>query len=436
MIPRYEVKEISNIWSDQNKFETFFKVELALLDSLEKFNIIPKGTSEKTQSASKVSLERIEQIEEITKHDVIAFCSSITENLDPEVSKYFHFGCTSSDIIDTAMMMQIQESLEIILADLSTLCDSLKNKALQYKDLLCMGRSHGMNAEPMSFGSKFLSFYTEFKRREQELKYFIENDITGQLSGAVGNYTVLSPEIERHAMELLKLKTEPISTQVIPRDRITKLVSITAMIASSIERLVFEIRHLHHSDLGEVFEGFSKGQKGSSTMPHKKNPISAENLSGLVRVIRSHLSIAHENNALWHERDISHSSSERMMIPDNLGLTCYALRRLSSTVDNLVVNQEHIEIKVLEGFSYLSSYILHELIAKCDLPREAIYKVVQEASFKAKSKDEFFTIIQNDPEIKDFKFNLKGTASITHLKSIYLRNIDSLFDRVLNQYKS
>ncbi len=230
-----------------------------------------------------------------------------------------------------------------------------------------------MNAEPMSFGQKFLSFYAEFSRHYQSLQNFLENDLTGQFSGAVGNYAILNTEIEKEALEKLELKPEPVSTQVIPRDRIAKLVSITSLVASSLENLAIEIRLLHHSDIAEVNEGFSKGQKGSSTMPHKKNPISAENISGIARVIRSHLSVAHENISLWHERDISHSSAERMIIPDNLGLTFYALRRMASTVEDLVIHKDKIQKKPLSEFTYLSSYILHEVIKQGDEPRERIY---------------------------------------------------------------
>ncbi len=320
MIERYDCPEISDIWNEYNKFKTYLDVELALTKALEGKRI-PQGVSTTIMEKAKIDPKRINEIEKTTRHDVIAFCTSITENLPKDISKYFHFGCTSSDIIDTATTLQIKKSALLIHKQLKAVCSTLLSKAEETKHIICMGRSHGMNAEPMSFGLKFLSAFAEFSRRYRELDYYIEKDLTGQLSGAVGNYTVITPEIEKEAIESLGLNVEPVSTQIIPRDRILKLISITAQIASAIERLVKEIRHLHHSDLNEVYEGFSKGQKGSSTMPHKKNPISSENLTGMARVIRSHLTIAHENNTLWHERDISHSSAERMFLPDNLGLT-------------------------------------------------------------------------------------------------------------------
>jgi adenylosuccinate lyase len=334
MIERYDSPEVSEIWKDQNKFKSYLRVELALMKALEG-EFIPEGTTSIIEEKAVINPERIKEIEAVTKHDVIAFCTSITENVPEEVGKYFHFGCTSSDIIDTATNLQIKESTELILNKLVKLKEALLSKAKEHQNTLCMGRSHGMNAEPMSFGQKFLSYYAEISRRLDELQDFYDNNITGQISGAVGNYTILNTEIEKKAIESLGLKVEPISSQVIPRDHIAKLVSINALIASALERIAVEIRHLHHSDLGEVHEGFSKGQKGSSIMPHKKNPISGENITGIARVIRSHLTIAHENIPLWHERDISHSSAERLMLPDNFGLLYYAIKRMTDTIENL-----------------------------------------------------------------------------------------------------
>lgn len=429
MIERYDSPEISDIWKDFNKFKTYLDVELALLKALEGKRI-PIGIAEIISSKAKINPERIKEIEFITKHDVIAFCTSITENVPAEIGKYFHFGCTSSDIIDTATTLQIKKSVGLILKQVHKLLDVLLRKADETKYIICMGRSHGMNAEPMSFGQKFLSSYAEFARREKELKNFYENECTGQLSGAVGNYTVLTPEIEKEAMETLGLKTESISTQVIPRDRIAKLVSINAMLASALENLAIEIRHLHHSDINEVYEGFSKGQKGSSTMPHKKNPISAENITGLARMIRSHLSIAHENIPLWHERDISHSSAERMMLPDNLGLVFYAVRRMSSTIENLVINKEVIQEKVLNNFSYLSSFVMHKLIEENDVSREDIYAIVQKASFATHSVQDFFKVIKDSGKFKESDFSAFKTLNETNLRNIYLRYVDKVYERV------
>lgn len=434
MITRYDSPEISDIWKDSNKFKTYLEVELALTEALEGRRI-PIGVATAIKEKSQINPERILEIEKVTKHDVIAFCTSITEKLPKDISKYFHFGCTSSDIIDTATTLQIKKSIELIQKQIKKLTKSLLEKAEETKHTICMGRSHGMNAEPMSFGTKFLSSYAEFSRRLIDINEFIEKDLTGQLSGAVGNYTVLTPEIEKIAMEKLGLRVEPVSTQIIPRDRIIKLVSMTALIASAIERIATEIRLLHHSDVGEIFEGFAKGQKGSSTMPHKKNPISGENLTGISRVIRSHLTIAHENNSLWHERDISHSSAERLFLPDNLGLTFYALRRLTSTIDNLVINQDRIQEKVLSNFSYLSSYVLHRLIEENKHSREDLYKLVQEASFESKTIEDFKSILEKSDLAKDTDFNFLASLDETSIRNIYLKHIDSVFTRTKELYK-
>ena len=430
MIERYDSPEISEIWKDYNKFSTYLSVELALLKAMED-KLIPKGTHELVKEKAKIDPERVKEIEKITKHDVIAFCTSITENLPNDVSKYFHFGCTSSDIIDTATTLQIKQSVELIHKKLHKLLEALEKKANETKYLICMGRSHGMNAEPMSFGQKFLSFYAELKRRYDDLSAYMETEFTGQLSGAVGNYTVLTTEIEKEAIESLGLNVEPISSQVIPRDRIAKLVSINALIASALERIAVEIRHLHHSDIGEVYEGFSKGQKGSSIMPHKKNPISGENISGLARVIRSHLSIAHENMALWHERDISHSSAERMMLPDNLGLTFYAINRMTSTIENLVINEDHIKYKVYDNYTYLTSYLLHQIIPQYDGPREDIYPILQKAAFEAKGRKEFFEMIKAEKSLKNIEFKEANFENDNELKEIYLKEVDQVFKRTI-----
>jgi len=433
MIERYDSPEISDIWADQNKFKTYLEVELALVEALEGVRI-PEGIAQTIKSKAVISPERIKEIEKTTKHDVIAFCTSITENLPPEISKYFHFGCTSSDIIDTATTLQIKKSVELIQKQLKKLAQALLSQAENNKYIVCMGRSHGMNAEPMSFGTKFLSFYAEVSRRLKEVDSFLEWDVTGQLSGAVGNYTVLTPEIEKKAIESLGLRVESISTQVIPRDRITKIISTTAMIASTMERIATEIRHLHHSDIAELYEGFAPGQKGSSTMPHKKNPISGENITGLARVIRSHLIVCHENNSLWHERDISHSSAERMILPDNLGLTFYALRRLTSTIENLVVNTEHIQQKVYSQYQYLSSYVLHKLIEENVQTRDELYQLVQKASFESKNINEFKKILEESSSSSGSNLNFLAALDETSIKNIYLKHVDKIFERVKNQY--
>ncbi|GAB4221923.1 MAG: adenylosuccinate lyase [Francisella sp.] len=430
MIKRYEIEEISKIWSDENKYKKMLEVELAILTALED-KIVPKGTAEKIRSQAKINPHRINEIEKITKHDVIAFCTSISEQFSAEVGKFFHFGVTSSDIIDSALSLQIRDSINYVIKDLEKLCDSLLTKAKQTKNIISMGRSHGMFAEPMSFGQKFLGSYVEFKRRLKDIKEFKKNELTVQFSGAVGNYCILTTEDEKKAAQILDLPVEEVSTQVIPRDRIAKLVSIHALIASAIERLAVEIRHLHRSDVCEVYEGFSKGQKGSSTMPHKKNPISTENLTGMARMLRSHVSIALENCVLWHERDISHSSAERLYLPDNFGIMVYALRRMKNTIDNLVIQQEIIEDKVKNNNSYLSSFYLHFLIANTPLMREDCYKIVQQVAFDLKKGESFSQKLQQSLQ-KEHNINLEiPEMDFEGIKKTYLKEIDKVFDRAI-----
>lgn len=434
MIERYDQAEISQIWTDQYKFALFLKVELALMQAQEEAGLIPSGIRQAVKERARIDTQRIEEIEKTTRHDVIAFCASITENLPPDISKYFHFGCTSSDIIDTALSLQIKDSLDLIIKQYKKLLLALKTKAIDYRQLPSMGRSHGMNAEPLSFGQKFLSFYAQFYRRYKELISFNE-ELTGQFSGAVGNYTVLTTQIEESALKNLGLAVEPVSTQVIPRDRVAKLVQINALAASSIEHLATELRHLHHSDIGEIFEGFSSGQKGSSTMPHKKNPISAENLSGLARVIRSHVSIALENINLWHERDISHSSAERLMLPDNLGLTYYALKRMTSTIENLVVNVETIKSKVVNRQHFLSSLVMHDILPQVQLSREEVYEKVQKVFFELAPDESALTKLKEIKEFEKVKFSLKETSEEA-IRETFLSETQQLYQRVFDVYPS
>lgn len=429
MIPRYDVPEVSKIWSDENKYRIYLEVELALLETLEEHfpDKIPAGTAKITRDKSVVNPARVDEIEKETKHDVIAFCTSITENLTPEQGRFFHFGVTSSDIIDTSFILMLKESTELIIKDLESVIDAIYQQAKKHKDTLAMGRSHGIYAEPLSFGQKLLGHGFEFKRRLKEIKDFYDNDFTGQLSGAVGNYTILSKEVEKSALQKLGLKPEPLSTQVIPRDRIAKLISINSLIATAIERLAVEIRHLHRTEVGELFEGFSKGQKGSSTMPHKKNPISGENLTGIARTLRSHMALAMENCILWHERDISHSSAERMFLPDNTGLLVYGLRRLRSTVENLVIKKEVVEQRVEENFVYLSSYYLHQMILQLSVSREDCYVIVQQAAFNAKNGQEFYELIKEECKKRELPNLEINSPSKEELRKLYLSEVDSMF---------
>jgi adenylosuccinate lyase len=429
MINRYAVKDITDIWSEDNKFKAYFQVELAHLETLEEAGLVPKQTAKRLASA-KIDPERIAEIEKTTNHDVIAFCTSITEQYPAEDGRFFHFGVTSSDVIDTAHSLLIRQSMQIIEKDMSGLASALASKAQETSDLLCIGRSHGIHAEAMVFGQKFLSFQAELKRRLHEYTAELK-ELTGQLSGAVGNYTVVTPELEASTLKKLGLAVEPISTQVIPRDRYAKVIALGALTASLLERMSTEFRLLQHSDVDEVREGFSKGQKGSSTMPHKKNPISSENIAGLSRLIRSHILPALENCALWHERDISHSSVERMLLPDHFGLLAYCLRRMKNVVENLVIDRQKIESKVESNEKIYSSFVLHKLIeANPQVKREDLYEVVQASFFRSTTKDELRQNLQTDLTEKKLKHEALKWIDFGGLKAHYKKQFEKISARL------
>jgi adenylosuccinate lyase len=418
MIDRYEIPEISSLWTDEARFKAYLQVEVAHLQTLEEEAVVPKGLAKKFTQA-KIDLKRIAEIEKTTNHDVIAFCMSITEQFSPEESRYFHFGLTSSDVIDTATSLLIRDSILVIKSDLEALASALLEQATETSDLLCIGRSHGIHAEAMIFGQKFLSFLAELKRRQKDWDHCI-GELTGQLSGAVGNYTILTPEQEEKTLKRLDLKVEPVSTQVIARDHHALLISVGGLIGVLLERMAVEFRLLQHSDVDEVREGFSQGQKGSSTMPHKKNPISSENITGMARLLRSHISPSMENCVLWHERDISHSSVERMIFPDHFGILSYSLRRMRAVVQNLVIDREKIESKVRTNEKIYSSYILHKLIEKNpETPRESIYEIVQTGFFSSKNKDELKTKLESLLTKEKLNHDVKSWLDLETLRSLY-----------------
>ena len=336
MIERYTRKEIKNIWDDYNRYTIWLDIELAAAEAMEKLKIIPKGVTKKVRSRAKINPKRITQIENKVKHDIIAFLTSISEKAGKE-ARYLHKGMTSSDVLDTCFNLQLKQSGEILLKDIDELLRSIKKQAIKHKFTLCIGRSHGIHAEPITFGLKMLTYYQEFVRNRKRLESSIKEISTCAISGAVGTFANIDPKIESYVAKKLKLNIEPISTQIIPRDRHAQFFSTLAIIASSIERFATEIRHLQRTEVLEVEEFFGKKQKGSSAMPHKKNPILSENLTGLARLVRSYVNPALENIVLWHERDISHSAVERNIGPDaTIGLD-FALHRLSNVVKNLNV---------------------------------------------------------------------------------------------------
>ena len=355
MIERYSRKEIRDIWEDKNKYAIWLEIELAAAEAMEKLKIIPKGVTKKVRSRAKINVKRILNIEDKVKHDVIAFLTSITERVGKE-ARYLHKGMTSSDVLDTCFNLQLKQSGAILLKDIDQLLVSIKRQAVKHKFTLCIGRSHGIHAEPITFGFKMLTFYQEFIRNKKRLENAIKEISTCAISGAVGTFANVDPKIERYVAKKLKLSVEPISTQVIPRDRHAQFFSTLGIIASSIERFAIEIRHLQRTEVLEVEEFFGKKQKGSSAMPHKKNPILSENLTGLSRLIRSSVVPALENVALWHERDISHSAVERNIGPDATIALDFALIRLANVIKNLSIYPKKMlkNLNITNGIFFLT----------------------------------------------------------------------------------
>ena len=413
MIDRYSREELKNIWSDYNKYSLWLRIELAAAEAMEKYNIIPKGVSKKVRNKAKINTKRILEIEKKVKHDVIAFLTSITEKVGKE-AKYLHKGMTSSDVLDTCFNLQLKQSGEILIKDLDFLLSSIKKQATKHKFTVCMGRSHGIHAEPITFGLKMLSFYQEFLRNKKRLLDSIDEVSTCAISGATGTFANIDPKIESYVAKKLKLKIEPISTQVIPRDRHAQFFSTLAIIASSIERFAVEIRHLQRTEVLEVEEFFSKKQKGSSAMPHKKNPILSENLTGLARLVRANVMPALENIALWHERDISHSAVERNIGPDSTIALDFALVRLNDVIKNLSIYPKNMKKNLhLTNGLFFSQRVLLELTS-CGFTREQAYLIVQ--------RNAMTTWKNNTP----FLENLSKDRKI--IKKIPVNKLKKLFD--------
>jgi len=428
MIERYTREEIGKIWSLENKFRKWLDVEIAVCEAWHRLGYIPHKEMEEIRTKADFDVNRILEIEEITKHDVIAFLTAVEEKVGP-ASRYIHLGCTSSDIVDTANSLLLREAGEIILRDLDGILEVLREMCFKYKGLVVIGRTHGVHAEPTSFGLKLATFYAEFKRQKARWQQALEEISVGKISGAVGTYAHLLPEVEKIACEILKLKIDPISTQIIQRDRYAFYFSVLAQIGGTIERLALELRHLQRTEVLEVEEGFSKGQKGSSAMPHKKNPISAENLCGLARVVRCNSIAALENMALWHERDISHSSVERVIMPDSTILIDYMLNRLTSVLKKLKVNKENIERNLYSSFGlFFSQRILIALIEK-GLKRQKAYEMVQKQALRAwNEKIPLYDLIKEDKEITSYlsKEEIDSLFDVNY----YLRYEDEIYKRL------
>ena len=428
MIKRYSRKELTDIWSEENKYKIWLDVEIAAAQAMEKLGLIPKGVSSTVRMRAKINVKRIHQIENQVKHDVIAFLTSVTEKAGIK-ARYLHQGMTSSDVLDTSFNLQLVQSGRIILKDIDQILRVLKKQARKYKFTPCMGRSHGIHAEPITFGLKLASFYEEFKRNRKRLIDAINEISTCAISGAVGTFANINPNIERHVAKKLNLKVEPISTQIIPRDRHAFYFSVLGIIAGSIERVAIEIRHLQRTEVYELQEYFSKKQKGSSAMPHKKNPILSENLTGLARMVRSAVVPALENIALWHERDISHSSVERNIGPDTNITIDFALVRLANILDNMIVYPKKMlrNLNLTKGLIFSQELML--VLTKSGLSREKSYKIVQNCAKKCFAEDmNLISIVMKDKIIMS-KISPKKLKSIFSY-SKHFKNVNLIFRRV------
>ena len=428
MIKRYSRKELVNIWSEENKYKIWLDVEIAAAQAMEKLGQIPKGVSSTVRNKAKINVKRIHQIENKVKHDVIAFLTSITEKAGIK-ARYLHQGMTSSDVLDTSFNIQLVQSGKILIKDIDQILKVLKKQAKKYKFTPCMGRSHGIHAEPITFGLKLASYYEEFKRNKNRLILAINEISTCAISGAVGTFANISPNVEKHVAKKLGLKVEPISTQIIPRDRHAFYFSVLGIIAGSIERVATEIRHLQRSEVYELQEYFSKNQKGSSAMPHKKNPILSENLTGLARMVRSSVIPALENIALWHERDISHSSVERNIGPDANITLDFALVRLTNILNNMIIYPKKMlkNLNLTKGLIFSQELMLE--LTKTGLSREKSYKMVQNYAKKCFAENlDLFNVIQSDKYIMS-KISPKKLKNIFSY-SKHFKNVNFIFKRV------
>ncbi|PTF27454.1 adenylosuccinate lyase [Staphylococcus cohnii] len=427
MIERYSREEMSNIWTDQNRYEAWLEVEILACEAWSKLGDIPAEDVLKIRQNAKVDVNRAKEIEEETRHDVVAFTRQVSETLDEE-RKWVHYGLTSTDVVDTALSYVIKQANDIIEKDLERFIDVLAQKAKNYKYTLMMGRTHGVHAEPTTFGVKMALWYTEMKRNLERFKRVRKEIEVGKMSGAVGTFANIPPEIEAHVCENLGLDTAAVSTQTLQRDRHAYYIATLALISTSMEKFAVEIRNLQKTETREVEEAFAKGQKGSSAMPHKRNPIGSENITGIARVIRGYITTAYENVALWHERDISHSSAERIMLPDVTIALDYGLNRFTNIVERLTVFEDNMLANIDKTFGLIySQRVLLALINK-GLAREAAYDKVQPKAMESwETKTPFRTLIEQDSSITD----LLSTEELDECfnPKHHLNQVDTIFKR-------
>ena len=428
MIPRYTNPEMGRVWSDQRKYETWLQVELAAVDAMAHAGIVPEDAARDLRARASFSIERIEEIEQVTQHDVIAFTTAVAENAGPS-ARWLHFGLTSSDVIDTAQALQMREACDLILKDLRALLDAVRERAEEHRRTPMIGRTHGVHAEPMTFGLKLALWYAELQRDVARIERAREVVSVGKLSGAVGTFAHLPPSIEADVCRTLGLQPAAVASQVIQRDRHAELLSMLAIAGSTLEKCALEIRGLQKTEIGEVEEPFAKGQKGSSAMPHKRNPIGSEQIVGLARLLRANAGAAFENNALWHERDISHSSVERVILPDTFIALDHMLRRFTRIVKGMVVYPERMRDNLeRSGGIVFSGTVLLEL-ARRGVSREQAYEWVQRNAMRAfHEKRMFKSLLLDDPDVT----RVLAPADIERAFDLddQFRHIDQIFNRV------
>jgi adenylosuccinate lyase len=428
MIERYTSPRMKSLWSEQNKFQKWLDIELLACEAMALQGIVPRSALNKIKKRAKFDAKRISRIEEKTKHDVVAFLQNLAESVGPE-SRYIHFGLTSSDILDTSLSLLMREAGELILEDLKHLSRSLRRKAYKFKHTPMVGRTHGVHAEPITLGLKFALWYAEIQRHIPRLRAAVQSISVGKISGAVGTFSNLNPKVEEYVCRKLKLKPAPISSQIIQRDRHAEFLTVLAMIASSIEKFATEIRSLQRTEILELEEGFSKGQKGSSAMPHKRNPITCERLSGMARLVRTNAQASLENITLWHERDISHSSVERVIIPDSTTLVDYMLIQFTRIMENLSVYPGNMKANLDKTRGMIFSGRLLLELSRRARSKEDAYKIVQDNAMKAWTENrDFRELIQSDKRVS----KLLGQDAVSDCFDLghYLKHVDYIFKRV------
>ncbi|WP_323704365.1 adenylosuccinate lyase [Mammaliicoccus sp. Dog046] len=427
MIERYSREEMANIWTEQNRFEAWLEVEILACEAWSKLGHIPAEDVKLIRQNAKVDVDRAKEIEQETRHDVVAFTRQVSETLGEE-RKWVHYGLTSTDVVDTALSYVVKQANEIIEKDLEKFLEVLKNKAIEHKTTLMMGRTHGVHAEPTTFGIKMALWYTEMKRNLERFKRVREEIEVGKMSGAVGTFANIPPEIEEHVCTELGLDCAPVSTQTLQRDRHAYYIATLGLIATSIEKFAVEVRGLQKTETREVEEAFAKGQKGSSAMPHKRNPIGSENVTGLARVIRGYVTTAYENVPLWHERDISHSSAERIMLPDVTIALDYALNRFTNIIDRLTVYPENMKRNIDKTFGLIYSQRVMLTLINKGMVREEAYDIVQPKAMESwETQTPFRTLVEQDEKITNLLNNEELDECFD--ENHHLNQVDTIFKR-------